>query len=64
MVNMPNETPLEKTEFSFAIRCHLQIASCLGVRVHFLLLSMGTYLTCTCPGPLHFIVVFGLVLPT
>lgn len=42
--NIPNETHLEKTNFSFASRCQLEIASWLeiGAGVHFSLSASGT----------------------
>lgn len=35
MVNVPNGTPLQKIDFFFAIGCHFQIVSWLGMGTHF-----------------------------
>ena len=52
MINIPTETPLDKTNFSFASRWQLQIPF-LGIRaqVHFPFSMLGPHLTWTCVGP-------------
>lgn len=53
VVDTPSEAPLEKTKFSSASGCQLQIPCWLGVGalVYFLLTALGSHLTWNCAGP-------------
>lgn len=53
VVDIPNDIPLEKTDFPLTSRYHLQIASLfrVGLNVQLLFLVLGPHLSWTCTGP-------------
>lgn len=54
-VYIPNEDPVEKTLFSLAINCQLEMASWLGMAIlfPFFLPVLRTSLAWSCTGPVH-----------
>jgi hypothetical protein len=63
-VNFPDmwlirETPLEKTNYSFASTCQLEIASRSGMNIRSISSSvLETHVSWTCLGPVHSAIVF------